>query len=169
MRLSRPKSPQQSRLLALLAILLLACGLILWHAFDQFRTTEQEKHALIKTALDAAAKELSMHLADMRRSISILSDGRRVQIQNLADSPLDQSQYQRLFDHIQQVYPDLFGLMLADHTAPPDPVPELPSAKFPASAKGQSTAKLPGPVGQRAAECALPDLYGRSIVSRHAA
>ncbi|MEJ2452132.1 MAG: hypothetical protein P8047_15965, partial [Gammaproteobacteria bacterium] len=112
MRLSRPKSPQQSRLLALLAILLLACGLILWHAFDQFRTTEQEKHALIKTALDAAAKELSMHLADMRRSISILSDGRRVQIQNLADSPLDQSQYQRLFDHIQQVYPDLFGLML---------------------------------------------------------
>lgn len=114
MKLNLFKSPQQSRLLALLGILLLACGLILWHALDQYRTTEQEKRTLIKTALDGAAKELSMHLADMQRSLDILIDNQQSQIQQLASSPLDQAVYQKLFKRFQRVYPTLFGIMLAD-------------------------------------------------------
>ena len=43
-KFSLPKSPQQLRIMALLAILLAACSLILWHALNQYRTTEQEKY-----------------------------------------------------------------------------------------------------------------------------
>jgi hypothetical protein len=114
MKLCLPKSPQHMRILALLAILLFACGLILWHALNQYHTTEQEKYTLVKTALDGTAQELTTHLQDMRRSIQILIENRRQEIRRLLDSPLDQSQFDKLFSSIKHVYPNLFGLMLAD-------------------------------------------------------
>ena len=114
MKLCLPKSPQQLRILALLGILLLACSLILWHAIDQYRTTEQEKQTLLKTAIDGAAQELAIHVNDMRHSIDLLIENRRADIQRLIDSPLDQAQYNKLFQRFKQVYPNMFNLTLAD-------------------------------------------------------
>jgi|GEM_PF-407689 len=113
-KFSLPKSPQQLRIMALLAILLAACSLILWHALNQYRTTEQEKYTLVKTAMDGAAQELAMHLKDMRRSIDILIENRREDIQHLIDSPMDASQFDNLYSRFKRVYPNLFTLMLAD-------------------------------------------------------
>ena len=114
MKLTLPKTAQHLRITALLAILLMACGLILWHALNQYRTTEEEKYTLVKTALDGAAQELAMHLTDMRRSIDILIDGRRDDIKRLLDNPLDQSEFENVFSSFKRVFPSLFTLMLAD-------------------------------------------------------
>jgi PAS domain S-box-containing protein len=115
MKLCLPKSPQQRRILALLGILLMACSLILWHTYHQYRSTEQEKQTLLKTALDGAAQELSMHINDMRQSTALLIENQRAAIQHLIDSPLDQAQYNKLYKRFKQVYPNLFSLSLADN------------------------------------------------------
>jgi PAS domain S-box-containing protein len=115
MKLSLTQSPQHLRLMALLGILLLACGLILWHTLDQYHTTQREKHTLIKTALDGTAQELAMHLNDMRRSIDLLVQNQRDNIQRLADSPMDQAQFEMLSARFKQVYPNLSILSLADN------------------------------------------------------
>jgi PAS domain S-box-containing protein len=119
MKLSLPTSPQQFRLLALLGILLAACTLLLWHAYNQYRTTEQEKFTLVKTALDGAAQEIAMHVSDMRRSIDLLIENRHDDIQHLLDSPLDQPHLKTLYDRFKQVYPNLVKLNLTDRTGAP--------------------------------------------------
>jgi len=114
MSLSLTKSPQQLRIFSLLVILLLACSLILWHAFNQYRTTEQEKTTLVQTALDGAAQEIAMHLDDMRRSMEILIENRTQNLRHLIDSPLDEYQQGELLKQLREVYPNLVDMMLAD-------------------------------------------------------
>jgi len=114
MKLCLPKSPQQLRILSLLGILLVACGMILWHAVNQYEASEQEKQTLLKTAIDGAAQELAMHVSDMRHSVNLLIENRQKDIQQLINSPLDQDIYKVLYTRFNQVFPNLFNLTMAD-------------------------------------------------------
>jgi len=113
-RKNQPRSPQHLRTLSLLAFLLVACSLILWHAWNQYQTTEQEKYALLTTAIDGSAHELSMHVQNQQQHLDLLVDNQRRLIQRLVDSPLDHELSDTLLQRFKQAYPDLIDLSLAD-------------------------------------------------------
>ena len=83
------------RVAALLAILLFACGLILWHAFDQQSTVEQERTLRVKTALDGAAEEINQYLNELNRKATSLSQQHRDSIQTILDNPLGQQEQEK--------------------------------------------------------------------------
>ncbi len=108
------KSPQSVRIMALLAILLLASGLILWHAINQHNASEAERTLQVKTAVDGAAQEIALYLENLRTQVRRMAQNRRHAIQQLLYNPQDKVERQNLVDIFKKVHPDIFSLMLAD-------------------------------------------------------
>ncbi len=99
---------------ALLAILLLACALILWNAIDQHQTTKQERTLQVKTSLDGAAQEIAAYLERLQDESYIIANTRQNSIQNLLDNPLDDNEREQLITQIRKSMPDLFTLTIAN-------------------------------------------------------
>jgi len=112
-------SAQSVRMIALLAILLFACGLILWHAFDQQSTVEQERTLQVKTSLDGAALEISQYLKDLGIKVSSLSQQHHRHIQTILENPLDLQEQERLVQLLRKQIPELFSLTLANNKGVP--------------------------------------------------
>ncbi len=113
MKLRLPDSPQSIRVTALIAILLVACGLILWHASNQYSATEEEQTLLLKTSLDGAAQEIADHLQDRSQQVQALAHAQRHLLQQVMDNPLDHTEHDNLVKRFKRVYPDINTVMLA--------------------------------------------------------
>ncbi|MGD8926075.1 MAG: PAS domain S-box protein, partial [Thioalkalispiraceae bacterium] len=107
-------STQSVRVLALLGILLFACGLILWSAFDQQSSTEQERTLQVKTTLDGTAMEIDQYLENLNTQIANLSFIYRKQIQTVLDNPLDQQEREKLETTLRKYIPELFTVTIAN-------------------------------------------------------
>jgi len=106
-------STQSVRVMALLGILLFACGLLIWHAFDQQSTVEQERTLQVKTAIDGAAQEINQYLENLSRKANLLAQQQRRDIQAVLDNPLDQQEQDKLIGKLRQQLPELFSLTIA--------------------------------------------------------
>lgn len=118
MKFRLPKSPQSIRVTALIAILLSACGLILWHAINQYKAIEQEQALQLKTSLDGAALEISQHIHNLRLQTQVLAEANISKIQQILNNPLDNTERETLLKRFKKFNPDVFSLMLvADNGA----------------------------------------------------
>ena len=109
------KSPQSFRVMALLVILLLACALIFWHAFDNYQTIKQNTEAQSKRSLELAAEEIDRYLRKLKQNLSILATSKLEQITVLLDNPLNLQAKNTLIAEIKQIYPNLHSFMIVDH------------------------------------------------------
>jgi len=107
------RTPQNIRVSALIAILLFACGLILWLAINQYRSTEEEKTLQVKTSLDGAAAEIAQHIQDLHNQLSVLASAHNGLIQQVLNNPLDNTERELLIKQFKQVYPNIFTVMFA--------------------------------------------------------
>lgn len=119
MKLRLPISPQSIRVTALIAILLLACALILWHAVNQYRAGEQEQTLQVKTSLDGAAREIAAHLEQRRHHLQELAQSHSQRLQQLLYNPLDNAEREELLETFRKLYPDIITFMLASQTGAP--------------------------------------------------
>ncbi|MGD9386395.1 MAG: GAF domain-containing protein, partial [Thioalkalispiraceae bacterium] len=113
MKFGFTKSTQSVRIPALLGILLFACGLVIWSAFDQQSTADQERILQVKTSVDGTAVEISHYLEDLNRKIAILAADHRNQIQAVLDNPLDQQEREKLETTLRKHIPELFTVTIA--------------------------------------------------------
>lgn len=119
MNITITRSAQSLRILALLAIVVLACGLLLWQAFNQYRSSEAEQSVLVETSLDGASREIVQHIHQLRRAIYILAESRREALHHALANPNDTSAQATLEREIRHIFPDLRHLVLADARGKP--------------------------------------------------
>lgn len=112
-------STQSLRVTALLVILLLACGLILWHTINQHITARANKFTMAKTNLDGAAEEITNHLRQLQSSLEFLTNNYRDEISNLALHPFDKVTRDYVYDEIKAHYPNLYTMMITDNNGLP--------------------------------------------------
>ena len=103
------------RMGALLAILLLACALILWNAIDQYQTTQQEHTLQVKTSLDGAVLEISAYLERLKDDSYIIANPRQQAIQSLLDNPLDSRERENLISELRKIMPNLSSMTIANN------------------------------------------------------
>lgn len=102
------------RVLTLLVILLLACGLLLWQSIHQHRAIENEKTTMVKTSLDGTARNITAYLRDNVLRLQLLAKSNARELQYLLDNPLDQIEREELTHKIKTAFPDLQAIMLTD-------------------------------------------------------
>ncbi|MBI3563485.1 MAG: PAS domain S-box protein [Gammaproteobacteria bacterium] len=104
------------RVTTLLVILLLACGLILWHTIDQNRTLQHEEQVLLNNTQQRTAASIEHYLAELRHDLNLFSTNDRHHLQSVVDEPYDNGLQQQFLGDLKQMFPSILGFTLADHS-----------------------------------------------------
>ena len=102
------------RVMALLGILLLACGLILWQSINQYQTTENEKTGLIKSSVEGVSLEIQQLVKKQEQSLQLLAQAQTEKLQYMIENPLDQVERDEFANEVRSIYSDLLSFMITD-------------------------------------------------------
>ncbi len=105
---------QHARVTILSVILLVACGLILWHSIKQNRGLVDERQQFVNQTVNSAATDISQYLSDLSRNIGLFAEARRDLIKGLHDHPYEQPSREKLRAALAEFFPHLHAFTLAD-------------------------------------------------------
>lgn len=108
------QTAQHTRITILSGILLVACGLILWHAINQNRGRVDERRQVVSLTVNNASADINQYLTDLSRNISLFAEARQELIKILHDHPYDQLAREKLRTALLDFFPHLHAFSLAD-------------------------------------------------------
>ena len=105
---------QHSRITTLSVILLVACGLILWHSIRQNRGIVDERQHLVDQTIHSAAADINQYLTELSRNIGLFTEARRDLVKALHDHPYEQNSREKLRLAFDEFFPHMYAFTLAD-------------------------------------------------------
>lgn len=98
----------------ILGILTTAVLLLLWTTNTRVEEMQRQHEELVGATVDGTAEGISLHLADLRRTLALFAESRRSLLMALADRPEDAQVLETLAADVERVFPEAFAFTLAD-------------------------------------------------------
>jgi two-component sensor histidine kinase/PAS domain-containing protein len=100
-------------------ILLLAAGLLLWHAVIRIQDFDRHQQELVQHSVAGAAKEITTFIRDRRLAVSMFADNNTDLIRYLAENPTDYDTRRQLEGKVAEHFPQYFAMTIADKSGEP--------------------------------------------------
>lgn len=97
-----------------MVVVIAASVLLSWHALQRHGDARRQQATLVDATSRAAAREITLELQELRRSVRLLADAQQPRIQFLASHPDDQAAFQALNATVRAYFPEAFAVTLAD-------------------------------------------------------
>ncbi|MGD8497894.1 MAG: PAS domain S-box protein, partial [Chromatiales bacterium] len=98
----------------ILGILATAVLLVLWTANTRVEDLQRQHEALVEVAVDGTAKEISLHLDELRRSLRLFAESHQTALIAIAGAPDDLQRLADLARDVERAFPESFAHSLVD-------------------------------------------------------